>query len=189
MPSYSAQPRLRGLRRRRLRAGDVVREPGRMRYSSHGSTFAPSPVDPTWGTVLSIGHAKGLPGDGFADDAMVRFGVTSAQLAGQTWNCGRFRSVDSVDAGFNEKDATAVLSLTAQEAQRPTAPPRCVVKRARVRRGSKLRLRCSHVTGRLVIRFHRGRRRWAWRRANALSASALAGAFPRPRCGSRQKPP
>jgi hypothetical protein len=114
--------------------------------------WPPDPELPEWYGGLILGERDGPDAFIFAQGTTLTFEVSGSQAAGHDWNCARALTALPDEA---ESDVTEVFSLTAQEAQRPDAPPECAVKRDRVRRGRKAAFRCSNFTGPLTIRVYR----------------------------------
>jgi hypothetical protein len=124
--------------------------------------YPPEPEIPEWWGGLSVGGKDGPDPLFSASGTTVTFDASAAEVAGKRWTCARAETYGPAEDpkvdDYKVNDDTDVFSLTAQEAQRPEAPPECSVARHRVRRGRKVALRCSNVDGSLTIRLYRGNR-------------------------------
>jgi hypothetical protein len=125
--------------------------------------FPPDDEVPEWFGGLLVGAAEDGP-DALisAQGSSVAFEVAAPEIAQKRWNCAWAITLgpaeDPKTQDWRENDRTKVFSLTAQEAQRPEAPPKCGVRSRRVQRRGKIRLRCSNVSGSLTIRLYRDNR-------------------------------
>jgi hypothetical protein len=124
--------------------------------------YPPEPEIPEWWGGLSVGGQDGPDPLFSAQGTTVTFDATTPEVAGKRWNCARAETYGPADDpktnDYKVNDVTEVFSLTAQEAQRPEAPPECALAKHRVRRGRKVALRCSNVSGRVTIRIYKTNR-------------------------------
>jgi hypothetical protein len=121
-----------------------------------------SPPDsevPEWSGGVFLGRDQGPEATIAPQGASILFDVAWDRLIGKGYNCAVATTwspqIDPHTRDLKAEDESAVFTLTAEEAQNPSAPPKCALRPGRLRRGKAERFTCSNVTGPLTIRIYR----------------------------------
>jgi hypothetical protein len=176
--SFAELPTASGIAGADIGVGTWVKKTGQCLEDADANIYPPEPDIPEWFGALYFGRQAGPEATVSASGSVVSFEIPTDQaLAGKPWNCARAETfgpdVDPKTDDYRDRDDTTVFSLTAQEAQQPTAPPKCDVPAQRVRRGRNARLRCSNLSGRLTVRFYRGLKLKMTRRARIAASGRV----------------
>ena len=147
---------------------------GLCRLETYMLEFPPDPGIDEWYGGIDLGREEGPDASIVAQGATVTFDVSWNRIAGKHYNCGRVETSTDTGNDFEFTDEVGVFSLTAQEAQHPTAPPRCSTPTRRVRRGRQLALRCANVRGPVTVRIYRSDRLKRTARARVGRGGRLA---------------
>jgi hypothetical protein len=135
--------------------GTWTKRSGLCRLETYMLEFPPDPAIDEWYGGIDLGREEGPDASIVAQAATVTFDVSWNRVAGKHYNCARLETSTDDGDHFKFTDEVDVFSLTAQEAQRPTAPPHCSAPARRVRQGRKLALHCTNVRGPVTVRIYR----------------------------------